>query len=139
MNCFTHSDEVAVGTCGACQRGVCRSCAVEVGFKLACRTRCEERVRMLVQVENLGIEALGQANRIAIFARKAYLGLALFLVITGICLAALAIPHPELQWLTVTGCVFLVFGLATFWAVRRLPKQLNSEIPVHQSQLLTDR
>ena len=47
MNCFTHQQTVAVGTCKNCGRGLCASCAVALDDGLACAGRCESVVRDL--------------------------------------------------------------------------------------------
>lgn len=41
MKCFTHRSVDAVGLCKICQKGVCESCAVDLGYALACRGACE--------------------------------------------------------------------------------------------------
>jgi hypothetical protein len=52
VNCFVHRDRPAVGLCLDCNRGVCAECAAEVDDALACRGRCEGRVKRLVEVRN---------------------------------------------------------------------------------------
>ena len=44
MNCFLHPDRVAVGSCKACQKGLCVDCAVDLGLGLACRNSHETQV-----------------------------------------------------------------------------------------------
>lgn len=45
MNCFTHEGSAAVGVCGKCGKGVCRGCAIELGFKLVCSEKCAALAR----------------------------------------------------------------------------------------------
>ena len=46
MRCYEHHDLESVGVCKACQRGLCESCAAVVDRSLACRSQCEEAVRL---------------------------------------------------------------------------------------------
>jgi hypothetical protein len=45
MNCFTHGEAAAVGVCGQCGRSVCRSCAIDLGFRLVCSEGCASLAR----------------------------------------------------------------------------------------------
>ena len=47
MKCFYHQSEDAVGLCKACSKGVCPSCAIDVGGGLACRETCVEAVKAI--------------------------------------------------------------------------------------------
>lgn len=51
MNCFYHPTAVAVGTCKSCNKGLCRECAVDLGKGLACKGRCEEDVKAVMQFD----------------------------------------------------------------------------------------
>jgi hypothetical protein len=44
MECFIHAGASAVGICRNCSRGVCHACAVDNGFGVACKNRCETEV-----------------------------------------------------------------------------------------------
>jgi hypothetical protein len=48
MECFYHAGSAAVGSCRACLKGLCRSCAIELEGGLACPQGCEAQVRALV-------------------------------------------------------------------------------------------
>jgi hypothetical protein len=48
VKCFHHPDVDAVGLCKACGKGLCRSCAVDMGQGLACANSCEVAVRDLI-------------------------------------------------------------------------------------------
>jgi len=45
MNCFTHEGTAAIAVCGKCSKGICRSCAIDVGFSLVCSELCAVRAR----------------------------------------------------------------------------------------------
>ena len=42
MNCFNHPNVPAVGICKACQKGLCKECAVDLGHGIACKGHHEE-------------------------------------------------------------------------------------------------
>ena len=50
MKCYNHTDLDAVGICKACNKGICRECAVDLGNGLACRDSCEQEVREVNEI-----------------------------------------------------------------------------------------
>jgi hypothetical protein len=42
MNCFNHPGVPAVGICKACQKGLCKECALDLGHGIACKNHREE-------------------------------------------------------------------------------------------------
>ena len=50
MHCFYHQDIDAVAVCKNCGRGLCVTCAVDIGNGLACQNRCEDEARALNRV-----------------------------------------------------------------------------------------
>jgi hypothetical protein len=50
MRCFYHQDQVAVGSCKACGKGLCPACAVDLEYGLACRGKHEARAEALEQL-----------------------------------------------------------------------------------------
>jgi hypothetical protein len=127
MKCFTHLGEEAVAVCRACGRGACAACAAEVRDTVACRGRCEHRVGLLVRAEDASVEAIGQMSQTAEFARTAYAGLAVFLLLFGAGMIAVGWWHWEkLSFLVIAGGVMVAFAGLVGLAVRRLPKGLES-------------
>lgn len=55
MKCFQHRDVDAVGICKMCNKGLCPTCAVDVGNGLACPGECVERVRLVNQMVDRSI------------------------------------------------------------------------------------
>jgi hypothetical protein len=47
MSCFNHSDKVSVGGCKNCGRGLCRDCIASDLDSIACKNRCEEKVKAI--------------------------------------------------------------------------------------------
>jgi hypothetical protein len=77
VQCYYHQSAAAVGICRNCGRGLCPECAVDLVDGLACRDRCEAKVRS-------GIALVDTANR-----QRKTAGTSLFLVITGLVIIGL--------------------------------------------------
>ena len=54
MECFAHAGTAAVGTCRSCGKGICRDCARDLGFALACSERCATSAS---EIEDLTLRA----------------------------------------------------------------------------------
>lgn len=63
MRCFYHQDKEAVGTCRYCGKGLCPECAVDLGGGLACRNKCEEKARGLIQILDNNLRTLENPTR----------------------------------------------------------------------------
>jgi inner membrane protein involved in colicin E2 resistance len=50
MNCFYHSQNPAVALCKNCSKGLCSECAIDQGYGVACKGRCEEEVKSIWQI-----------------------------------------------------------------------------------------
>ncbi len=90
MNCFAHRDRPAVGLCLDCNRGVCAECAAEVEDAIACRGRCEGRVKRLVAVRTWSTrQPQLQARHIAHW-RMYMMTLGVLVLLVGFAAGALA-------------------------------------------------
>jgi hypothetical protein len=56
MRCFYHQDKDSVGSCKSCGKGLCAECAVDLGKGLACRGRCEESARAIIELVDRNIQ-----------------------------------------------------------------------------------
>lgn len=59
MNCFRHPAIVAIGSCKACQKGLCHECVGERPYGLACRNSCETEVDELGEMNERGKKIYG--------------------------------------------------------------------------------
>jgi len=77
MNCFYHPGAPAVGVCKNCFRGVCGECSAPEMEGVACRGRCEEKVRALIALQDRALRSFG-------IAAGAYTRSAVFIALMGI-------------------------------------------------------
>jgi hypothetical protein len=47
MSCFNHSNQEAVGGCKNCGRALCKDCIALELYSIACKNRCEEKVKAI--------------------------------------------------------------------------------------------
>lgn len=50
MNCYIHTNNQSVGICKACQKAVCKECAIDTGRGVACSEKCAEEVKVLNEI-----------------------------------------------------------------------------------------
>jgi hypothetical protein len=52
MNCFNHPDIPAVGICKYCQKGLCKDCAIDSGYGIACKYHRENVKTQTIQTDS---------------------------------------------------------------------------------------
>lgn len=114
MRCFYHQTVEAVATCKSCGRGLCPTCASDVGNGLACRDRCEEEVRSLNRVIERNKTAYQKA-------RGAYTRTAAFYgLVGGVFLLGGATNWQGYGWVLVpAGLIFLLAAWMHYATGRR--------------------
>lgn len=118
MQCFNHPDRPAVGLCQACQRGLCPECLTDTGLALACKDRCEERVRGMTELISQNVRNM-DLNRKSLDAARALVArnIAMYLSLGVVFLFAAAIIGYSdnamvAAFPAVIGGLFVLFGLA---------------------------
>ena len=119
MRCFYHHEKEAVGTCKSCGKGLCPDCAVDLGRGLACRGRCEENVKTVIQLVERNILLSGQRENMLkqredilkrsdqMFSRTALFNLAF----GAILIAWGSTNFERYKFIIILGACFMVFGL----------------------------
>jgi hypothetical protein len=105
MRCYDHRDQEAVAVCRVCGRGICGTCAVQVGNVLACRNRCEGDAQTIV-------------GHVSPYSKRMPLIVACFLAAMGIAFLAWGALTGEL-FVLLCGVLASIFGLTSIIAVRR--------------------
>ena len=59
MQCYSHPNEIAVGLCKSCGKGVCRSCAIPMDRGLSCSEQCKPFVEALSRLQLTSIRNIG--------------------------------------------------------------------------------
>jgi hypothetical protein len=62
MNCYYSPSQPAIGICKACGKGLSADYAVDVGYGLACKNSCEERVRIINSMIDTNSKVMTVAN-----------------------------------------------------------------------------
>jgi hypothetical protein len=83
VNCFRHREAVAVGLCKACNKGLCPTCAVDVGQGLACHDTCQEQVRSLNQLVERNIRMSPASEALLGKQPRVYFGTGVFQILAG--------------------------------------------------------
>ena len=67
MECFAHPSSPAVAACKACGRAVCRTCARDLGFAVACSDTCAKEAADLHEMNQRGkrIYGIGMKPKLA--------------------------------------------------------------------------
>lgn len=121
MRCFYHHDRDAVGSCKSCSKGLCRECAVDLNKGLACRGRCEEDVRALIEIIDRSMKLEPTTTGLIQAGGSARLAGALFFLACGaIFLIFGLMSGREFDFATVLGGCFIAYGLFVFWWLRRI-------------------
>jgi hypothetical protein len=117
MRCFYHLDREAVGGCKSCGKGLCPECAVDLGKGLACRGRCEEDSRALIQLidSNIKLTAtldnrMQASQKVISNSQRVISSSAIFILLLGGVFMYRGLVE-ELTFDIVLGVCFLGYGL----------------------------
>jgi hypothetical protein len=104
MRCYNHSEVEAVGTCKACNRGLCPECVVDLGPGLSCRGAHEQRVAdiELLISRNLQVQRVAGGSKYLVPAFTLFMGA----VFTGYGL----FYDRKSDFIVVIGVGLLVYG-----------------------------
>ena len=119
MECFSHAGRPAVGTCRACGKGVCRSCAADLGRGLACAGRCEEPARALIASIEQSIRIQGFSGGMVHAARTLWVGIAWVSLAVGVFVVLWGLSLPHFREIALLGIPFLGIGALTLRVARR--------------------
>lgn len=84
MKCYNHNDIDALGTCKACNKGVCKDCLTDVGNGIACSKACVEEVRGVNELIAKNKDTYKNISKKYINAGFFYAGLGLLFIILNI-------------------------------------------------------
>jgi len=120
MKCYYHIDRDAVATCGACSRGLCMECGVDLTRGLACKGPCEQELRRLLDLRDFSFSQPHRSDQILRSSAGVQVRSAIFLLATGAIMCGYAYYDRRYNFLLWIGAIEIVFGLTNLWnAVRR--------------------
>jgi len=117
VKCFYHREADAVGTCKACNKGLCAACAVDVGGGLACRDRCEEQVRNITQLIERNIQLSPASQAMLGKQPGVYLSSGAFQLVAGSVFTFLGFNMHGVFRLGIMGVGILIAGLGVWQIV----------------------
>ncbi|SRR5258708_4708200 len=110
MKCFYHPDRDAVAICKNCNRGLCQEDAVVVGDGIACKDKCEDKVRQLNALLDRNIATVQRAG--TTYSLNSLLYVIMGIVFIGMGLLFTEYLHSSLMSLlmVVGGGFFACYG-----------------------------
>ena len=111
MECYYHPGVNAVGTCKACDKGLCKDCFKDTGKGGACKDRCEEKVLLISELIEFNVHNLERTkSKVLKQSSKKYLWFFFAFIILSIAIFQLlqknSIGFPGL----IVGVIFALIG-----------------------------
>jgi len=125
MECFYHEGVTAVGSCRACLKGLCRSCASELPGGLACSDRCEPMVRAVVGVLQQSARYQSVSTGLLRSARGLWMGLTAVAFCVGLFVVIWGLSLPSFREIALLGIPFLALGFIS----ARLARNVGRSAP----------
>lgn len=121
MRCFVHQETESVGTCRACNKGLCPACVVDLGHSISCSGACESKATTLnAQVM--------QSATVFQTQRRNWFVAPLFFVAAGIAFVAYTANGRSILNLgTVMGGGFILFGVVLAVLNGRYARELQKK------------
>jgi threonine/homoserine/homoserine lactone efflux protein len=124
MRCFYHPTTDAVAACKSCGKGLCPDCATDLGKGVACRGRCEDDVRSIIQLVERNIRMSPMSADLIRRASSTRMNSAVFSLVLGAVMVGYSLlSERNLHFLTAAGGCFLVYGVVQLLSARRRADQ----------------
>lgn len=121
MRCFVHQEVEAVGTCRACNKGLCPSCAVDLGHSISCKGACEIKANTINGQLAKNAVVLQTQRRNKLYAP-------LFFIAMGVVFGAFSQDGKSVWNMgTVMGGVFVIFGIVLAVLSHRYVKAIDEK------------
>jgi len=133
MECFYHAGATAVGSCRACLKGLCRSCATELDGGLACADRCESMVRAVVATIQQSARYQGVSAGLLRSARGLWLGLTGVAALVGLFVIVWGLSLPTFREIALLGIPFLALAFLSARLARSVGRPPAPDAVVHES------
>lgn len=118
MNCYNHTETVALGICKHCNKGICRDCLTDLGDGLACTATCVDEVKSLNETIHKNINASKSTGRNYNAAALFYAAMGLVFILTSLIVFARKDPF------TITmGSLFLAYAAYLIYSKNKINKK----------------
>jgi len=120
MKCFVHRDTDAVGTCRACNKGLCPTCVKDLGHSICCHGACETKARTLDS-------QVAQSSAVLAAQRRNRFLAPIFFILAGALFIAFS-GSGKGSWFgfgQAFGLGFIIFGLVLGVVSHRYAKDLE--------------
>jgi hypothetical protein len=104
---------------------LCDDCQTDLGQGLACKDRCEDRVRSLIALIDHNVRAAPAARTIMRLNRRTWVLVGLFVLITGILITILSALDERIRLVLPLGLLVSLFGavlLVFAWKLPHVPE-----------------
>ena len=124
VKCFYHRERDAIGSCKACNKGLCPSCAVDVSNGLACRDQCEEQVRSVNQLIDRNVRMAPVSEQLLGGHPRGLVVVAAFAILAGILFTMLGMGLSGTARFGIAAIGLLatllgIWQLAVAWRLRK--------------------
>ena len=124
MRCFYHPTTDAVAACKSCGKGLCPDCAADLGKGIACRGRCEDDVRSIIELVERNIRMAPASADLIRTASSTRMNSVVFSLVLGAVMVGYSLlSERSLHFLTVAGGCFLAYGFVQLLSARRTADQ----------------
>ena len=120
MKCYQHEERDSLGTCKHCHKAVCKECAIDTGYGLACSEACGEEVKILKEImgKNAQIYNIGSNSKVPPTGVLMYGLFGIFFIAWGIYNS---LNREKIDFfILILGIGFIAFGIYTYFRVRKL-------------------
>jgi hypothetical protein len=91
MDCFYHPGVPAVGICKSCSKGICVSCAADLGKGIACRGHCEGDAVAVIELLESNIRNAPVYDSLLASARKNRMNGPIIMLVAALILIGLGL------------------------------------------------
>ena len=120
MKCFYHTDRDAVGICKACNKGICRECAEDLGHSIACKNSCIEKAECIEHIiDNNSVTFKTHSKNV--FFMPSFFGF------MGAVMLVVGLQKSDLMnFSVVMGLGFIFFGVLMFFINKKWASKLKN-------------
>src|SRR6185295_5213953 len=134
MKCFYNPTKDAIGTCKSCGKGLSVGYAVDLAKGLACRNRCEDDVRDLIELVERNIRIAGISERIILKSKSSGFANAIFIIAAGLLFTVYGYQSDKNLLLAGLGTLFLTYGVFTLLNRAATSRTRSKNKTVHPEQ-----